>query len=101
MCNKVHQNAMRLYLGLHKLTPLPALYWEMGWIAVKYKHYLNTFIVWNRMMKLSNTSITRHVFQRNIDLSMTNKNNWCSNFKQLLVRLSLYNESLSKVIVMI
>ena len=48
------------------------------------------------MMKLHNTSITRHVFQRDIDLSMTNKNNWCSNFKQLLVRLSLYDESLWK-----
>ena len=47
-------------------------------------------------MKLPNTSITRHVFQRDIDLSMTNKNNWCSNFKQMLVRLSLYDESLWK-----
>ena len=48
------------------------------------------------MMKLPNTSITRHVLQRDIDLSMTNKNNWCSNFKQLLVRLSIYDESLWK-----
>ena len=42
------------------------------------------------------TSITRHVFQRDTDLSMTNKNICCSNFKQLLVRLSLYDESLWK-----
>ena len=96
MCNKVHENAMRFYLGVHKFTPLPALYGEMGCIAVKYRHYLSTFRFWNRMMKLPNTSITRHVFQRDIDLSMTNKNNWCSNFKQMLVRLSLYDESLWK-----
>ena len=96
ICNKVHENARRFYLGVHKFTPLPALYGEMGWIAVKYRHYLSTFRFWNRMMKLPNTSITRHVFQRDIDLSMTNKNNWCSNFKQLLVRLSLHGESLWK-----
>ena len=99
ICNKVHENARRFYLGVHKFTPLPALYGEMGWIAVKYRHYLSTFRFWNRMMKLPNTSITRHVFQRDIDLSMTNKNNWCSNFKQLLVRLSLYDESLWIVLI--
>ena len=94
MCNKVHENAMRFYLGVLKFTPLPALYGEMGWIAVKYRHYLSTFRSWNRMMKLPNTRITRHALQQDFDLSMTNKNKWCSNFKQLLVRLSLYDESL-------
>ena len=73
MCDKEHENAMRFYLGVHKLTPLSALYGEMDWIAVKYRHYLNTFGFWNRMLKLPNTSITRHVFQRDIDLSMTQK----------------------------
>ena len=63
----------------------------MGWIVVKYRYYLNTFRFWIRMMKLPNISIARHVLQRDIDLSMTNTNNWCSNFKQLLVRLSLYH----------
>ena len=62
MCNKVHENAIRFYLGVYKFTPLPALYGEMGWIAVKYRHYLSTFRFWNRMMKLPNTSITRHGF---------------------------------------
>ena len=31
----MHENAMRFYLGVHKFTTLPALYGEMGWIAVK------------------------------------------------------------------
>ena len=44
------------------------------------------------MMELHNTSITRHVLQRYIELSMTNTNNWCSNFKQLLV--SIHGEPL-------
>ena len=73
MCNKVHENAMRFYLGVHKFTPLPVSYGEMGWISVKYRYYLNTFGFWNRMMKLPNTSITRHVLQRYIDISMTKK----------------------------
>ena len=89
MCNKVHENAMKFYLGV---APLPALYGEMGSIAVKYRHYLDTFRFLNRMMKLPNTSITRHVLQRDIELSMTYTKKY-SNFKQLLVRLPLYDES--------
>ena len=91
ICNKVHENAMRFYLGVHKLTPLPALYGEMGWIAVKYRHYLNIFRFWNRMMQLPNTSITKHVFQRDITLSTTNENNWSGNFKKLLICLMFYD----------
>ena len=72
MCNKVVENAMRFYLGVHKFTPLPALYGTMSWIVVKYRHYLNTFRFWNRMMKSPNTSITRNVLQRDFDLSMIN-----------------------------
>ena len=72
MCNKVVENAMRFYLGVHKLTPLPAVYGTMGWIVVKYRHYLNTFRFRNIMIKLPNTSITRHVLQRYFDLSVIN-----------------------------
>ena len=39
MCNEVHGNAMRFYLGVHEFAPLPALYGEMGWIAVEYRHF--------------------------------------------------------------
>ena len=30
MCDKITERAMRYYLGVHNLTPLPALYGEMG-----------------------------------------------------------------------
>ena len=85
---------MRFYLGVHTFTPLPALYEEIDWIAVKSRHHLNTFRFCNRLMKLDNTSITSYVLQQDIYLSITNAHNWCSNFKQLLVRLSLYDEHL-------
>ena len=50
MCNKVHEYALRFYLYVHKLTPLSALYGEMSWIAVKYRHFLNTLRFWNKIM---------------------------------------------------
>ena len=39
VCNKMTERAMRYYLGVHNLTPLPALYGEMGWLKIKYRHY--------------------------------------------------------------
>ena len=60
-CNKVHGNVRIFILGVHTFAPLPALYGEVGLITVTYINYLNTFRFWNRMMKQSNTSITRHI----------------------------------------
>ena len=41
MCDKITERAMRYYLGVHNLTPLPALYGEMGWLKTKYRHYIH------------------------------------------------------------
>ena len=33
-CDKITKRAMRYYLGVHNLTPLPALYGEMDWLKL-------------------------------------------------------------------
>ena len=48
---KNHERAMRYYSGVHNLTPPPALYGEMGWSAVKYRHHVQILRFWNRLIK--------------------------------------------------
>ena len=69
------------------LRPLPALYGEMGWCAVKYRLYANIFRFWNRLMKLPDDNITKHIFQRDISQSENGKSNWSSDFKSLLFKV--------------
>ena len=41
MCDNITERAMRYYLGVHNLTPLPAWYGEMGWLKCKYRHHIH------------------------------------------------------------
>ena len=71
---KIHERAMRYYLGVHNLTPLPALYGEMGWSAVKYRHHVQILRFWNRLIKTPGHRLLKHIFQR--DLALSTKPNW-------------------------
>ena len=71
---KIHERAMRYYLGVHNLTPLPALYGEMGWSAVKYRHHVQILRFWNRFIKTPGHRLLKHIFQR--DLALSTKPNW-------------------------
>ena len=48
---KINEREMRYYLEVHNLTPLPALYGEMGWSVVKYRHHVHILRFWNRLIK--------------------------------------------------
>ena len=58
---KIHERAMRYYLGVHNLTPLPALYGEMGWSAVKYRHHVQILRFWNRLIKTPGHRLLEHI----------------------------------------
>ena len=65
---------MRYYLGVHNLTPLPALYGEMGWPAFKYRHHVQILRFWNRLVKTLGHRLLKHIFQR--DLALSSKPHW-------------------------
>ena len=48
---KNHEREMKYYLGVHNFTPLPALYGEISWSAVKYRHHVQLLRFWNRLIK--------------------------------------------------
>ena len=38
--DKIHNRAIRYFLGVHSMTPIPALQIELGWVPVFYRHSL-------------------------------------------------------------
>ena len=76
MCDKITERAMRYYLGVHNLTPVPALYGEMGWLKTKYRHYIHVIRFWNRLVNMDNLRLTKHIFQSDALFSVTGKRNW-------------------------
>ena len=76
MCDKITERAMRYYLGVHNLTPLPALYGKMGRLKTKYRHYIHVIRFWNRLVNMDNHRLTKHIFQSDALFSVTGKRNW-------------------------
>lgn len=80
--DKIHERAMRYFLGVHSLTPLPALYGEMGWAAVKFRHHINIIRFWNRLVALPTYRLTKYIFER--DIALSQKSNWSYRVKNIL-----------------
>ena len=53
---------MRYFLGVHGFTPVPALNGEMGWLPSRFRRYLNTIRLWNRLIKMDNNCLTKTIF---------------------------------------
>ena len=65
---------MRYYLGVYNLTPLPALYEEIDWSAVKYRHHVQILRFWNRLIKTPGHRLLKHIVES--DLALSRKPNW-------------------------
>ena len=89
MCDKITERAMRYYLGVHNLTPLPALYGEMGWLKTKYRHYIHVIRFWNRLVNMDNHRLTKHIFQSDALFSVTGKRNWSYYVNSIIQNLRL------------
>ena len=57
------------------LTPLPALYGEMGWLKCKYRHYIQVIRFWNRLVNMDNHRLTKDIVQSDALFSVTGKRN--------------------------
>ena len=59
--NKVQNRAWRFYLGLYLKAPIVDFQGEIGWMLLKYRHFLSMFKLWNRYCMSLNNRITRKV----------------------------------------
>ena len=83
---KLQYRAMRYFLGVHNKTPTLALQAETGWLDMKYIHILSIIRLYNRLVLMPPDRLTRQAFEMN--LSLENSDNWCSDLKQILTILN-------------
>ena len=60
----------------------------MGWELTEFKYYLSMLRLWNRLVKLDHTRITRCIFEW--DLQNFNSNSWCGKIWNIFDMLNLY-----------
>ena len=85
---KIQNRACRYFLGVHKNAPDLAVQGEMGWELTEFKYYLSMLRLWNKLMKLDHTRITRCIFEW--DLQNFNPDSWCGKIWNVFDLLNLH-----------
>ena len=83
--DNIQHRALRYFLGVHRFTPILAMYGDSGWIPCIYRRWGNSLRLWNRLINMDDSRLTKQVF--NYDYNVC-KNNWCSDVKQIFEQLN-------------
>ncbi len=92
-CEKVQMKALRYFYGVHRFAPKYALYGDSGWLPTIYNRKLNMVRFWNRMIKMEDTRLTKHIF--NYDMQI-NRQNWSSEIFDIFKTYNLEQIFLNK-----
>ena len=69
-----------IFLGVHSMVPILAIQGDMGWVSPKYRRCLKLFMLWNHFVILDNTTVTKQVFEWDMDRK---HDNWSADMENL------------------
>ena len=78
--------ACRFYSGVHRLTPIPGIQGDFGWLDCKSRWGIESARLFNRFLKMDDNRLNKKVFLRDKSIC---KDNWSSSFKNLLLDLDM------------
>lgn len=73
-------------MGVHRFTPILAITGDMGWVISTHRRWVNMLRLWNRLVNMDNSRLTRAVFEYDYNF---NGHNWCSDVKHILEQVNL------------
>lgn len=85
--DKVVDKAARAFLGVHKFCTIVSMYKDLGWVSNECKRKLNVLRYWNRLLLMSDTRLTKKVF--NDMYNHPYRGSWCYYIKNVLRQLDM------------
>jgi hypothetical protein len=58
----IQNKAARVYLGVHRFAPLPALHGDLGWMSCLTRRKVTMFRYWNRLMQMDSYRLPKILF---------------------------------------
>ena len=71
-----------------RFAPIAALQGDTGWLPCVYRQWISIIRYWNRLILLDENRLTKTVFNSDYE-TCQNKNNWCSDIKNMLGTIGL------------
>ena len=84
--DNVQHRALRYFLGVHRFTPILALYGDSGWLPSLYRRWICVLRYWNRLLSMDNNRLTKRVFD---DDYRQCRDNWSSEVRKIMGNLNL------------
>ena len=85
----IQNQAIRVFLGVHKFAPKLGLEGDMGWMSCNNRHCLSVLILTNRLLKLPANRLTKKIYLNNFYIVRSCHGNWCYNVLRLLYNVNL------------
>ena len=82
----IQNKAIRYFLGVHRFTPILALVGDSGWLPSQYRRWLTILRLWNRLILMDGSRLTKRVFNFDFESEQTN---WCKDVRDILDKLDL------------
>ncbi len=70
----IQHNAVRIFLGVHRYVPLPAIDGDMGWSSCDTRRKVAMFKHWIRLIDMDDSRLPKIVFKWDVDLGF--KHSW-------------------------
>lgn len=80
--DNVQNRALRYFLGVHRFTPILALYGDTGWLPTSYHRWICIIRYWNRLISMNDSRLTKKVFIHDFNLK---NNNWSSDVERNVI----------------
>ena len=89
-CEKIHNRALRSFLGLGKTTPTPGLRAEMGWLEPRSRSQARMIRMLHRLVCMPDTRLTKKIFLWDFNLTESTRiSTWGREAKDILTRSNM------------
>ncbi len=93
--DSIRERAIRVYLGVHRFTAIPALKGEVGWSKTRSDRWLS-ICYWKRLINMSTSRLTHKMFEWYYKLSGGNAN-WSSEIRAIMNAYGFEDKFISKL----
>ena len=83
-------------MGVHRFTQILAFIGDMGWITSTHRRWVSMISLWNRLVSMDTSRLTRIVFEYDHGFFCRN---WCSDIKKILEQVDFISSFNTKSLV--
>ena len=92
----IQRRALRYFLGVHRFSPNHAVDGDMGMVGTRISRHIEMIRLWNRLVTMSPTRLTKQVFLYDF---YNCHGNWSEDFFMIMDEINMQNHFLSHSIV--